>query len=121
MERKLERLAADGRVVDFQSVSGLPAIDDFFPFSFEELQALARRTAAAPYAPPPAPSEILTELDYQAWGEITFDTSRPDGTPRKLLDVSRLAKLGWRATTSLHDGLKRAYEAYLAAPRLPAS
>ncbi|WP_063682697.1 GDP-L-fucose synthase [Bradyrhizobium stylosanthis] len=45
-------------------------------------------------------------------GEISFDTSRPDGTPRKLLDVSRLAKLGWRATTSLHDGLKRAYAAY---------
>jgi GDP-L-fucose synthase len=48
-------------------------------------------------------------------GEIAFDSSRPDGTPRKLLDVSRLAKLGWRATTSLRDGLKRAYEAYLAA------
>ena len=46
-------------------------------------------------------------------GEISFDTTRPDGTPRKLLDVSRLAKLGWRATTSLQDGLKRAYAAYL--------
>ncbi|KJC56251.1 GDP-L-fucose synthase [Bradyrhizobium sp. LTSPM299] len=46
-------------------------------------------------------------------GEISFDTSRPDGTPRKLLDVSRLAKLGWRATTSLKDGIKRAYQAYL--------
>jgi GDP-L-fucose synthase len=46
-------------------------------------------------------------------GEISFDSSRPDGTPRKLLDVSRLAKLGWRATTSLHDGMKRAYAAYL--------
>ncbi|KGT73398.1 hypothetical protein MA20_45060 [Bradyrhizobium japonicum] len=46
-------------------------------------------------------------------GEIGFDTSRPDGTPRKLLDVSRLAKLGWRATTSLEDGVRRAYEAYL--------
>ncbi len=34
-------------------------------------------------------------------GEINFDTSRPDGTPRKLLDVSRLAKLGWHATTPL--------------------
>ncbi|MHC2712401.1 GDP-L-fucose synthase [Bradyrhizobium diazoefficiens] len=48
-------------------------------------------------------------------GEISFDTSRPDGTPRKLLDVSRLAGLGWRATTSLEDGLKRAYAAYQAA------
>jgi GDP-L-fucose synthase len=45
-------------------------------------------------------------------GQISFDSSRPDGTPRKLLDVSRLAKLGWRAKTSLHDGLKRAYAAY---------
>src|SRR6201991_3032080 len=36
-------------------------------------------------------------------GEISFDTSRPDGTPRKLLDVSRLTKFGWCATTSLHD------------------
>jgi GDP-L-fucose synthase len=48
-------------------------------------------------------------------GEISYDTSRPDGTPRKLLDVSRLSKLGWRATTSLHVGLKRGYEAYQAA------
>ena len=46
-------------------------------------------------------------------GEIGFDTSRPDGTPRKLLDVSRLAKLGWRATTSLEDGIRLAYQAYL--------
>jgi GDP-L-fucose synthase len=46
-------------------------------------------------------------------GEIGFDPSKPDGTPRKLLDVSRLAKLGWRATTSLEDGIKLAYRAYL--------
>ena len=46
-------------------------------------------------------------------GEISFDASRPDGTPRKLLDVSRIANLGWRAPTALEDGLKLAYQAYL--------
>jgi GDP-L-fucose synthase len=46
-------------------------------------------------------------------GAISFDSSRPDGTPRKLLDVSRLDKLGWRASTSLEDGIKLAYQAYL--------
>ncbi len=44
-------------------------------------------------------------------GRIVFDTSKPDGTPRKLLDVSRLADLGWRAKTSLRDGIRMAYEA----------
>jgi GDP-L-fucose synthase len=47
-------------------------------------------------------------------GQISFDPLRPDGTPRKLLDVSRLAKLGWRARTSLEDGIRLAYQAYLA-------
>jgi len=46
-------------------------------------------------------------------GTTSYDTSRPDGTPQKLLDVSRLAKLGWRARTSLEDGIRRAYQAYL--------
>ena len=46
-------------------------------------------------------------------GTISFDPSRPDGTPRKLLDVSRLASLGWRAKTSLEDGIRLAYRAYL--------
>ena len=50
-------------------------------------------------------------------GAIRFDPSRPDGTPRKLLDVSRLAKLGWRARTSLEDGLGLAYRAYLSEKR----
>jgi GDP-L-fucose synthase len=42
-------------------------------------------------------------------GRIVFDASKPDGTPRKLLDVSRLAALGWRARTTLQDGIRAAY------------
>jgi GDP-L-fucose synthase len=47
-------------------------------------------------------------------GKIGFDTSRPDGTPRKLLDVSRLDALGWRATTPLREGLQHMYADFLA-------
>ena len=43
-------------------------------------------------------------------GELVFDTSKPDGTPRKLLDVTRLNNLGWRASTAFRAGLKVAYE-----------
>jgi GDP-L-fucose synthase len=43
-------------------------------------------------------------------GEIRYDTSKPDGTPRKLLDVSKLHGLGWKHKTSLNDGLKKAYQ-----------
>ena len=46
-------------------------------------------------------------------GKIEFDTSRPDGTPRKLLDVSRINALGWRATIPLRDGLARMYADFL--------
>lgn len=44
-------------------------------------------------------------------GDIVFDASKPDGTPRKLLDVSRLQALGWRARTPLKEGIRLAYEA----------
>ena len=46
-------------------------------------------------------------------GEFEFDTSMPDGTPRKLLDVSRMAALGWKASYSLKDGLTQTYQWYL--------
>ncbi|MCS6153492.1 GDP-L-fucose synthase [Shewanella baltica] len=46
-------------------------------------------------------------------GEIVFDTSKPDGAPRKLMDVSRLRALGWNASIELEQGLKRTYEWFL--------
>jgi GDP-L-fucose synthase len=46
-------------------------------------------------------------------GRLVFDTSRPDGMPRKLVDVSRLQALGWRAQTPLREGLSLAYAWYL--------
>ena len=47
-------------------------------------------------------------------GELVFDPSRPDGMPRKLLDSSRLAGMGWRARTSLRAGLEQSYAAFMA-------
>jgi GDP-L-fucose synthase len=46
-------------------------------------------------------------------GTLNFDPSRPDGTPRKLLDVSRLTRLGWRAQTSLRAGIEQTYRWYV--------
>jgi GDP-L-fucose synthase len=46
-------------------------------------------------------------------GRIGFDPSKPDGTPRKLLDVSKLKQLGWQASTPLPEGLRRAYAAFV--------
>jgi GDP-L-fucose synthase len=51
-------------------------------------------------------------------GELRFDTTRPDGTPQKLLDVSRLQSLGWHSTTTLAEGIALTYEA--ARPQLEA-
>ena len=42
-------------------------------------------------------------------GSFTFDTSKPDGTPRKLVDVSRIHQLGWSASHTLKDGIRCAY------------
>ncbi len=50
---------------------------------------------------------IMQTVGYD--GAIRFDTSKPDGTPRKLLDVSRLANLGWKARTSLEEGVRQTY------------
>lgn len=57
-------------------------------------------------------AEIVQEaVGYE--GGIVHDTSKPDGAPRKLLDVSRLHALGWQAETSLEEGIERTYEWFL--------
>lgn len=53
-------------------------------------------------------------------GSFEYDTTRPDGTLRKLLDVSRINRLGWQAKTRLEDGLKKAYESFLSVLEVPA-
>ena len=61
----------------------------------------------------------LTELVAKVvgyTGKIEWDTSRPNGTPRKLLDVSKAAKLGWTYKTELEDGLRLSYEDFLHNP-----
>ena len=54
---------------------------------------------------------VCSVVGYQ--GGLIFDTTKPDGTPRKLLDVSKLTKLGWRATIPLKKGLEETYKWYL--------
>lgn len=55
-------------------------------------------------------------------GELRFDASQPDGTPRKLLDVSQMSRLGWKAHTGLREGISLAYETFLGTPvRIPAN
>ncbi|MBT5471903.1 MAG: GDP-L-fucose synthase [Nitrospina sp.] len=54
---------------------------------------------------------VMTVVGFQ--GEITFDASKPDGTPRKLLSVEKLRKLGWQAQTKLKEGIGKAYQDFL--------
>ena len=63
-------------------------------------------------------AELICELVGFS-GELTWDATKPDGTPRKLLDVSKINALGWRAAIHLRDGIARTYDWFLAegAPR----
>lgn len=58
--------------------------------------------------------EIMDAVGYH--GDLTFDASKPDGTPRKLLDVSRLTQAGWTAQIGLREGLAATYAAFLESP-----
>jgi len=59
-------------------------------------------------------AEMVREIVYPA-AELVFDATKPDGTPRKLLDVSRLRKLGWRHSIELRDGITQTYQWFLEA------
>ena len=54
---------------------------------------------------------VIKVIGFQ--GNLSFDTTKPDGTPRKLMDVSRLHSLGWQARTALEDGIALAYQDFL--------
>ena len=54
---------------------------------------------------------IASVVKYK--GQISFDTSKPDGAPRKLMDVSRLKSLGWQYQVPLEEGLGRSYKWFL--------
>ena len=53
-------------------------------------------------------------------GKIVHDLSKPDGTPRKLLDVSKLASLGWRPKIGLEEGIKKVYQQFLESSQVAA-
>ena len=56
-------------------------------------------------------AEIMKEV-VGFEGKISFDNTKPDGSPRKLIDVSRLSKMGWKNRTSLREGLELTYNWY---------
>ena len=56
--------------------------------------------------------QIMDTVEFE--GDIVFDASKPDGTPRKLLSIERMEALGWRAKTTLADGIRHTFESYLA-------
>ena len=57
-------------------------------------------------------AELVKEI-VGLQGEVIYDSSKPDGTPRKLLDVSRVKKYRWTHSVDLHDGIKKTYEDFL--------
>ena len=60
-------------------------------------------------------AELAAMIAEITWfeGDIIYDTSKPDGTPRKLLDVSRVSELGWEAQIPLREGIEATYQWFL--------
>ena len=56
-------------------------------------------------------STVQEVTDFK--GKLVFDTSKPDGTPRKLLDVSKMSLLGWKSKIGLEDGIQKTYAWFL--------
>ena len=57
-------------------------------------------------------ANVITDIiGFQ--GEVRYDSSKPDGAPQKLLDVTRLKTLGWAPVVSLQEGIRKSYEWYL--------
>jgi len=109
------RLRGDGRLVVWGS--GTPRreflhVDDLadacvFLMERDEPQALCNVGTGTDVSIRELAETIMDVVGFS--GELVFDTGKPDGTPRKLLDVSRLARLGWRARTGLRDGIEQTY------------
>jgi GDP-L-fucose synthase len=58
-------------------------------------------------------TEIVAQVvEYK--GKIVWDSTKPDGTPKKQLDISKIQALGWKPKTSLQEGIKKTYEWFLA-------
>ena len=76
----------------------------------------ARRSTSAPVPTCRSPSwPSWSRRSSATTGQIVYDASKPDGTPRKLLDVSRIAELGWKAQVDLRSGLQSTYEWFCSA------
>ena len=76
-------------------------------------RAAARSTSAAAWISRSASSPSSCARSSAPRLRSTWDSSKPDGTPRKLLDISKLSALGWRPTIALEDGIRRAYADFL--------
>jgi GDP-L-fucose synthase len=86
----------------------------------EQYERIVRSTSSAPLINVGFGEDITVRELAELIGEIvgfkgrlTFDATKPDGTPRKLLDVSRMQSIGWKARISLRDGIKTIYNDYL--------
>jgi GDP-L-fucose synthase len=92
------------------SIMGLPEED--FPFTVEPFASYLINIGTGHDQTIGELAALIKEVVGFS-GELVFDQTKPDGTPRKLLEVSRLASLGWKAKISLKEGIAQVYRWYL--------